>query len=226
MIREDLDIHGVPVRLDCGWTDETVERLGVERSIAMVADADLVLFVSAADEPFPHGELRQARPATAATGAEVVVIANKCDLLDRRDLTVRHGPPDPRNLPDRRELPVRGKPSDRSAAENVAGRCELAVSARTGAGLDDLCYLLLERTVGTGGYTERTVLVASARHRDSLRRADAALARAEQAAAAAIGGELVAADLRDAVSHLEEIVGIVASDDMLNRIFAEFCIGK
>ena len=56
--------------------------------------------------------------------------------------------------------------------------------------------------------------------------AETALARAEQAAAAAIGGELVAADLRDAVAHLEEIVGIVASDDVLNRIFAQFCIGK
>ena len=81
--------------------------------------------------------------------------------------------------------------------------------------------------MGTGGYTERTALVASARHRDSLQRAETALARAEQAAAAAqVGGELVAADLREAVFHLEEIVGIVASDDVLNRIFAEFCIGK
>ena len=217
VIREDLEIHGVPVRLydtaGLRVTDETVERLGVERSIATVADADLVLFVSAADEPFPHGELRQVHAATAASGAEVVAIANKSDLLD------------PRNPPDRRELPVRGNPSDRSAAEGDADRCELAVSARTGAGLDDLCDLLLERTVGAG-YTERTALVASVRHRDSLQRAETALARAEQAAIAAIGGELVAADLRDAVSHLEEIVGIVASDDVLNRIFAEFCIGK
>ena len=80
--------------------------------------------------------------------------------------------------------------------------------------------------MGTGGYTERTALVASARHRDNLQRAEAALARAEQAAATALGGELVAADLRSAVAHLEEIVGVVASDDVLNQIFAHFCIGK
>ena len=207
VIREDLDIHGVPVRLydtaGLRATEETVERLGVERSIATVADADLVLFVCAANEPFPHDALRQVRAATAPTGAQVAVIANKSDLEDRRD------------LPDRRDL-------DAGNAE----RCDLAVSARTGARLDDLCSLLLERTVGTGGYTERTALVASARHRDNLQRAAAALARAEQAAAAALGGELVAADLRNAVSHLEEIIGIVASDDVLNRIFAQFCIGK
>ncbi|MDE0445861.1 MAG: tRNA uridine-5-carboxymethylaminomethyl(34) synthesis GTPase MnmE [Spirochaetaceae bacterium] len=203
VIREDLDIHGVPVRLHdtagVRATAETVERLGVERTLATAQDADLVLFVSAANEPFPHDALRQVR---AATGAPVVVIANKSDLLDRRDL------------------------GDSVAAANVE-RPALAVSARTGAHIDDLCNLLLERTVGTGGYTERTALVASARHRDSLQRAETALARAEQAAAAAqVGGELVAADLREAVFHLEEIVGIVASDDVLNRIFAEFCIGK
>ena len=210
VIREDLDIHGVPVRLydtaGLRVTEETVERLGVERTIATVADADLVLFVSAADEPFPHDALRRVRAATEATGAQVVAITNKSDLPDRRDLL------------DRRDLP---------AVEDAgADRCELAVSARTGARIDDLCNLLLERTVGTGGYTERTALVASVRHRDSLRRAEAALARAEHAASAAMGGEMVAADLRDAVTHLEEIVGIVASDDVLNRIFASFCIGK
>ena len=219
VIREDLDIHGVPVRLydtaGLRATEETVERLGVERSIATVADADLVLFVCAANEPFPHDALRQVRAATAATGAQVAVIANKSDLQDRRDL------PDRRDLQDRRDLPDR-----RDLDAGNAERCDLAVSARTGARLDDLCSLLLERTVGSGGYTERTALVASARHRDNLQRAAAALARAEQAAAAALGGELVAADLRIAVSHLEEIIGIVVSDDVLNRIFAQFCIGK
>ncbi len=203
VIREDLDIHGVPVRLydtaGLRAVEETVERLGVERSIATVADADLVLFVSAADEPFPVDALAQVRAATAATAAPVLVIANKSDLQVLRD------------------------PAPEPA---TAVRVELAVSARTGERLDDLCRLLLARTVGLGGYTERTALVASARHRDNLQRADAALERAGQAAAASLGGELVAADLRDAIFHLEEIVGIVASDDVLNRIFARFCIGK
>ena len=209
VIREDLDIHGVPVRLydtaGLRVTEETVERLGVERSIATVADADLVLFVAAADEPFPEDALAQVRAATAVTDAPVLVIANKCDLMDRRDLQA---------LTDSAPKPA------------ADARVELAVSARTGERLDDMCRLLLERTVGSGGYTERTALVASARHRDNLQRADAALERAEQAAEAALGGELVAADLRGAIFHLEEIVGIVASDDVLNRIFASFCIGK
>ena len=198
VIREDLDLHGVPVRLHdtagLRATDETVERLGVERSIATAAAADLVLFVAAADEPFPHAALEQVR-AAAAGGPEVVVIANKCDL---------------------------------APAANGAAAAALAVSARTGAGMEALSRLLVARTVGEAGsgYTERSALVASARQRDDLQRAGAALLRAQEAAAAGAGGELVAADLRAAVTHLEEIVGIVAGDDVLNRIFAHFCIGK
>ena len=112
VIREDLDIHGVPVRLydtaGLRATEEIVERLGVERSIATVADADLVLFVCAANEPFPHAALRQVRAATAPTGAQVAVIANKSDLQDRRDL------PDRRDLQDRRDLPDRRDRCDRA----------------------------------------------------------------------------------------------------------------
>ncbi len=206
VIREDLDLHGVPVRLHdtagLRATDETVERLGVERSIATAAAADLVLFVAAADEPFPHAALEQVR-AAAAGGPEVVVIANKCDLAPAAN----------------------GAAAPRPAPEAAA----LAVSARTGAGMEALSRLLVARTVGDqagSGYTERSALVASARQRDDLQRAGAALLRAQEAAAAGAGGELVAADLRAAVTHLEEIVGIVAGDDVLNRIFAHFCIGK
>ena len=204
VIREDLDLHGVPVRLHdtagLRATDETVERLGVERSIATVAAADLVLFVAAADEPFPRAALAQVR-AAAAGGPEVVVIANKCDLA-----------------------PAAAGASPPPALAAAA----LAVSARTGTGLEALSRLLVARTVGEAGsgYTERSALVASARQRDDLQRAGAALLRAQEAAAAGAGGELVAADLRAAVTHLEEIVGIIAGDDVLNRIFAHFCIGK
>ena len=204
VIREDLDLHGVPVRLHdtagLRATDETVERLGVERSIATIAAADLVLFVAAADEPFPRAALEQVR-AAAAGGPEVVVIANKCDLA-----------------------PAAAGASPPPALAAAA----LAVSARTGTGLEALSRLLVARTVGEAGsgYTERSALVASARQRDDLQRAGAALLRAQKAAAAGAGGELVAADLRAAVTHLEEIVGIVAGDDVLNRIFAHFCIGK
>ena len=231
VIHEDLDIHGVPVRLHdtagLRVTDETVERLGVERTIATVADADLVLFVTAADEPFPAAALDQVLEATATAGGspDVTVIANKCDLVmaplkEPAPVATRTGEPSAAA-----KLPPAGSVRDNHSPARSPAEPVLAVSAKTGEGMEALSHLLVARTVGSG-YTERTSLVASARHRDNLQRADAALERAQEAVAAAAGGELVAADLRVAITHLEEIVGIVASDDVLNQIFAHFCIGK
>ena len=263
VIHEDLDIHGVPVRLHdtagLRVTDETVERLGVERSIATVADADLVLFVTATNEPFPQAALEQVQGAIAGAAAApaVVVIANKCDLLvadppapaagavagapagapaavpaGARDAAVAAAPAGaPAAEPlGALEMPPGGNGLSDAGGLSAGGRGQpaLAVSAKTGAGMDVLTRLLVARTVGEAGagYTERSSLVASARHRDNLQRADAALMRAQHAVTAGAGGELVAADLRVALTPLEEIVGIVASDDVLDQIFAHFCIGK
>jgi tRNA U34 5-carboxymethylaminomethyl modifying GTPase MnmE/TrmE len=69
-------------------------------------------------------------------------------------------------------------------------------------------------------------LVASARHADALRRAAADLARASAALDDGIPLDLVSLDLRGALDALGEITGETATADLLDRIFAEFCIGK
>ena len=66
----------------------------------------------------------------------------------------------------------------------------------------------------------------AARCRDSLDGALAALARAEEAAAGGAGEELVAVEIREALERLGEIVGAVYTDDLLDRVFSRFCIGK
>ena len=64
------------------------------------------------------------------------------------------------------------------------------------------------------------------RHQASLLAARDALERAETSVAARLSGEFVAVDLRAAVEALGEITGATATEDVLDRIFREFCIGK
>ena len=64
------------------------------------------------------------------------------------------------------------------------------------------------------------------RCRDSLRRAALSLRRARRVAAANHGDELLAAELRAALEELGKVVGAVFTDDILDRIFSRFCIGK
>ncbi len=97
------------------------------------------------------------------------------------------------------------------------------VSARTGRGIDRLREQL---TAALGGGTWEPTLVTNARHLDLLHRADGALRRALDAVAGGATEEYVAIDVREALHALEEIRGCVTQQDVLNGIFARFCIGK
>jgi len=99
-------------------------------------------------------------------------------------------------------------------------------SAQSGLGLDELrqaiCRLVLSQATG-----EMSAVAATAtRSRESLRLAAEALARAVMANTDQLGEELVAAEVRAALAELGKVVGAVYTDDILDRIFSRFCIGK
>ncbi len=98
------------------------------------------------------------------------------------------------------------------------------VSARTGAGLDALLRRLRARLAE---HTDRApaALMVGARQAQSVQRAVAALDRALDESAPATM-DLLAADLREALDALDALTGRSAADDVLNRVFAQFCIGK
>ena len=100
----------------------------------------------------------------------------------------------------------------------------VAISAVTGAGLDALRAHLKE----CAGYqgTGEGEFIARRRHLDALQRVRAALGRARSAVVDRRGAELVAEDLRQAQNALGEITGAFTPDDLLDRIFSSFCIGK
>ena len=100
-------------------------------------------------------------------------------------------------------------------------------SLKTGEGTGALYDLLLESARRAGLRSdEDSAIITRARHRDVLQRALAALDRAAQAARDRRDLELVALDLRMGLDALGEMVGAVTADDVLNRIFDGFCIGK
>lgn len=108
-------------------------------------------------------------------------------------------------------------------APEVPGEGGLAISAVTGAGLDallDAIQAAAQTALGQGD-----ALVTRERHREALSRAAAHLDRVATAAAG-FPPELVAEDLRLAVRALGEVGGHVGVEEMLDRLFAGFCIGK
>ena len=98
------------------------------------------------------------------------------------------------------------------------------VSATEGSGLDDLKRAL--RSLLLGCSREPEIVVTNLRHKAALERAQESFAKSIEACAAILPSELLAVDIQEAKEALEEIVGIVTNEEILERIFSQFCIGK
>jgi tRNA modification GTPase len=122
----------------------------------------------------------------------------------------------------RNKIDLSGRPP--AIRERADGTTEIACSAETGAGLG----LLREHLKHCAGYTGAAEGEFSARrrHLDALRRARTQIAAASGIFSETGSAELMAEDLRQAQQTLGEITGEFSSDDLLGRIFSDFCIGK
>ncbi|MBI9071933.1 MAG: tRNA uridine-5-carboxymethylaminomethyl(34) synthesis GTPase MnmE [Melioribacteraceae bacterium] len=105
-------------------------------------------------------------------------------------------------------------------------KSDVGISSRTGEGIKELLDLLSQKAVSDGNYSERSAIVNNIRHYESLKSAMVFLANANESIGNKMSGEFIAIDLRNAESSLGEIIGKVSSEDILNNIFSEFCIGK
>lgn len=102
----------------------------------------------------------------------------------------------------------------------------LDVSAHIRNGLPELREAAVELLSDGGGEDDRFLGSTAARTRGSLEGARESLSTAIYASEAGIGEELVAAEIRETLHHLGALVGEVYTDDLLDRIFSKFCIGK
>jgi tRNA modification GTPase len=200
-LEETVELEGLPVVLvdTAGRRDAAcpAEREGVARAERLAAEADLVLAL--VDGSAPFGPADRAWLA-AAEAVRTLVVLTKADL------------------------PPRTTPADLPAA--FRGRGCVTVSAASGVGLADLRARLRERGLPEGLPAVLRAVVSDLRHRQALDRAAVALDGAAAALRAGLPLELAAADLHAARRALGEIVGAYPTEDLLRRIFAEFCIGK
>jgi tRNA modification GTPase len=100
------------------------------------------------------------------------------------------------------------------------------VCCLTGAGIEELKEAI-KATVWAGGVSaEMLQVMINSRHEDALRRGREATERALEALRTHLGLELAALDLRTAAQAVGEIVGKTTTEDLLDSIFSQFCIGK
>lgn len=162
----------------------------------------------------------RARAEEAASSADVLV------------LVVDPAEPAPPILSRPADLVVHTKADRRSSNPASCAAVPLQVSAITGQNLDELRRRLDQLAFGASGDDGAAAgvvagLVLNDRHVRAIVEARDSLTRASTAAAASVpAGEVIALELRDALDALGSVVGHITPDDVLGRIFGEFCIGK
>ena len=200
LLESDLVLDGVPLTLlDTAGirpTEDPVERLGIERSRGALAAADavLLLFDLAEGWTAADAELRDLVP----DGVPLLLVGNKADLL--------------------------AEPVDVAIPAAGASLADLVISARTGAGRENLARQLLQRC---GAADLQGLEVAlNGRQRELAAAAAVALERSLEASAQALPWDFWTIDLRDAARSLGAITGEEVNEAVLDRVFERFCIGK
>ena len=199
-VTETIQIEGVPVHvIDTAGlreSDDVVEKIGIERAWAEIGGADAVLFL--------HDLTRANAPEYIAEDARIASAISQKVLKTGRVIDVWN---------------------KLDAAPGAALPAGLALSAKTGAGLQQLRQTLLD--VAGWQSAPEGVYLARERHVQALRRVDQHLDQATRLLAQqAQALDLLAEELRLAQNALNEITGEFSSDDLLGVIFSSFCIGK
>jgi tRNA modification GTPase len=186
-------------------TDDTIEALGIQRTLQKITDAHIVLWVI------------DATAGTDAIGRAAQQIMPK--LTDEQQLVIAI------NKTDHPDADISATTSLLSSITDNVSAIIVNISARQGHNLDSLENALIKAS-GTDQIPEDQIMVTNARHYQALVLAADSIARAIDALTAGISGDFIAQDIRETLHHLGEITGNITSQDILTTIFSRFCIGK
>lgn len=200
-IEEFIDIGGVAVRLTdtAGLrdTDNIIEKAGIDRVWVKISQADIIIFVCDGSMPLTAEDREILR---RLEHQNIISVINKADLTSCLDVS------------DLQALIPEAKP--------------LWISAKNKTGIEALKEAVYNRLVAHPAETSSDVVITQMRHKTALEKTGGHLLQAYESAAGSMSGEFVAFDIREALDSLGEIVGVTTSEDVLDRIFSTFCIGK
>lgn len=201
VLEEYVNVRGVPLRLvDTAGirdTEDIVEKIGVERSRKALSEADLILFVLNNNEPLTEEDRTLYE---VIKNEDAIVIVNKTDLERRLDI---------------------------EEVKTMIGDTPLIqTSMLKQEGIDELELQIRDLFFGGEVQNQDMTYVSNSRHISLLKQARQTIQDAIDAAEAGIPMDIVQIDLTRTWEILGEIIGESASDELINQLFSQFCLGK
>ncbi|MCG9970347.1 tRNA uridine-5-carboxymethylaminomethyl(34) synthesis GTPase MnmE [Christiangramia crocea] len=211
-IEDEMSIGGIGFRfIDTAGIRETkdvVESIGIKKTFEKISQAQVVAYL--VDSSRIENDAQRLKEVLIEVEKiknkfpqkPLIIIANKIDQLSEKEIE---------------DL--------KSDLGNISHTSLQLLSARTGAGVEELKQKLLEY-VNTGALRNSDTIVTNSRHYAALLKALEEINKVEDGLNADLSGDLLAIDIRQALHHFGEITGEITNDDLLGNIFANFCIGK
>lgn len=201
VLEEYVNVRGVPLRLvDTAGirdTEDIVEKIGVERSRKALSEADLILFVLNNNEPLTEEDRTLYE---VIKNEDAIVIVNKTDLERRLDI---------------------------EEVKTMIGDTPLIQTSMVKQeGVDELELQIRDLFFGGEVQNQDMTYVSNSRHISLLKQARQTIQDAIDAAEAGIPMDMVQIDLTRTWELLGEIIGESASDELINQLFSQFCLGK
>ncbi len=202
VIEEVINIDGIPVKIiDTAGIREAadeVEKIGVERTQKALSEAGLVLLVIDINEGITKEDKKLMEKIK---NKKSVVIANKVDLEQQL--------------------------FDFKAVKSILPDKEIVkTSAIEKEGIEKLEEVISNLVISGGVKGEESALITNVRHKNALKRAKNFINDSKQTFNKGLANDFITIDLRSALEALGEITGDSIDEDIIDRIFADFCLGK
>ena len=200
VIEEIINIKGIPLVLTdtagIRKTEDIVENIGVEKSKKFIENADLVLLVLDASREL-ESEDREVIEEIQNHNKKTIVLLNKIDLERKIEL-------------------------EEFNLENI-----LEISAKDNIGIEDMeeriySYIVEENVEDSS----EKLIITNIRHKTALEKTKDAIRNIFETIAAGMPMDLISVDLKEALDSLSEITGEISSEDILDHVFGNFCVGK
>ena len=200
VIEEIINIKGIPLVLTdtagIRKTEDIVENIGVEKSKKFIENADLVLLVLDASREL-ESEDREVIEEIQNHNKKTIVLLNKIDLERKIEL-------------------------EEFNLENI-----LEISAKDNIGIEDMeeriySYIVEENVEDSS----EKFIITNIRHKTALEKTKDAIRNIFETIDAGMPMDLISVDLKEALDSLSEITGEISSEDILDHVFGNFCVGK
>ena len=225
-IEETANIRGIPVIFidTAGLRDseDAIEIEGIRRSRQTLDAAELILHVLDASEPLSASDEKL---LTEFAAKKRIIVQNKTDLPVRLELppNILNSATMMPNNPGDQKLKEALRPS---TLDHRPSTTPISLCCLTGKGLEELKDAIKDLVWRGEIQAEMLQVMINARHQEALSRARLGTERTATALRDNLPLDLAAVDLRIAVNAVGEIVGKTTTEDLLDSIFSQFCIGK